>query len=222
MGVKSFMARAWDSGKGAVTKVAGSLKSMATTVDDAWKNKAQPWIESKVGPINMDRLAKTAGHIGGTILGGAIDYGLGALGIDTHGAGSAFIPAGINLVRKWAKKKIASKVSPGKEARDNAREEEIKKLIADEKAMAQGVIDSGDAFNMEDMKKGKNRFSKRSLYAVVRKGKNGKLKLRSFGRPVNLFTEDVTGRFVNKFMLKDGSKVDAPPITYGMFGSNHG
>jgi len=126
-------------------------------------------------------------------------------------------------VRKWTKKKITSKVSPGKEGRDNVREEEIKKLIADEKAMVQGVIDSGDAFNMEDMKKGKNRFSKRSLYAVVHKGKNGKLKLRSFGRPVNLFTEDVTGRFVNKFMLKDGSKVDAPPsIPYGMIGGNHG
>jgi len=218
MGVKSFMARAWDSGKEAVTKATGSLKSMATTINDKWKNKAQPWIEEKLGSDNMDRLASTAGHIGGTILGGVTKFGMNmvpGLNVFADSAGEG--------VRKWTKKKITSKVSPGKEGRDNAREEELKKLIADEKAMAQGVIDSGDAFNMEDMKKGKNRFSKRSLYAVVHKGKNGKLKLRSFGRPVNLFTEDVTGRFVNKFMLKDGSKVDAPPpIPYSITGGNHG
>jgi len=219
MGVKSFMARAWDSGKGAVTKVAGTLKSMATAVDDAWKNKAQPWIESKVGTDTMDKTADFLGHIGKKALKGVMKVGVNII----PGLKYLVNDDTIDRVGKNFKKGIVSRVSPGKEARDNAREEEIKKLIADEKAMAQGVIDSGDAFNMEDMRKGKNRFSKRSLYAVVHKGKNGKLKLRSFGRPVNLFTEDVTGRFVNKFMLKDGSKVDAPPpIPYGMIGGNHG
>jgi len=59
MGVKSLMAIAWDSGKEVVTKAAGALKSMATAVDDAWKNKAQPWIKEKLGSENMDRLAST-------------------------------------------------------------------------------------------------------------------------------------------------------------------
>ena len=201
MPFKSYIADKWNTVKSVSAKVGGKLKSMGSTISDTWTNKIQPKLEETLGTDATDQAAA----IGSTLAGEAAGWLAGKAVSKIPVVGGVLEPLARKYASKWLGRKIGLKISPGLEERAKT-ETALDKLVHE-------FPDSDGTIKESDIKSGRNRYDKRSLYAMVRKGRSGRVKLRAFGRPINIFTEGVTGRHVNKIMLNNGTFIRGPPAS---------
>ena len=191
----------WTTIKSASGKATGKLKEIGSAINDVWMNKIQPKIEQTIGTDSTDQAAA----IGSTLAGEAGGWLAGKAASMIPFIGGHIEPHARKFATKFIGRKTGEKISPGLQERAKT-ESALDKLVNE-------IDDSGAIIKESDIKSGRNRFDKRTLYAMVRKGRNGRVKLRSFGRPVNIFTEGVTGRHVNKIMLSNGTFIKGPPAS---------
>ena len=201
MPFKSYIADKWNTVKAVSAKVGGKLKEMGSAINDTWTNKLQPKLEETLGTDATDQTAA----IGSTLAGEAGGWLAGKAASMIPVVGGILEPFARKHAAKWLGRKVGSKISPGLE--DSAKTETALDKLVHEFPDLDGTIKESD------IKSGRNRYDKRSLYAIVRKGRSGRVKLRAFGRPINIFTEGVTGRHVNKIILNNGTFIRGPPAS---------
>jgi len=199
--ISNSVAGTFHRAKSASGKATGKLKEIGSAINDVWMNKIQPKIEQTIGTDATDQAAA----IGANLAGMAGGWLAGKAASMIPVIGGTLEPHARKIATKLIGRKTGEKISPGLQERAKT-ESALDKLVNE-------IGDSGDSIKENDIKSGRNRFDKRTLYAMVRKGRSGKLKLRSFGRPINIFTEGTTGRHVNKIMLNNGTFIRGPPAS---------